>query len=923
MDHRNNLFSFHDDQYHNNNQDSTTTTTTTLSTITSSSLHSTSSSSTTTTTTTLSEDHPFHHPKINNSDYYNENIKENHGNNEKHFLYLLELINKVNDNNGDVSDLVRSLVDIYLSYRTENEQLLKALADCYPRKGSPYSLSEYNQIISTLPPDVQESLRLSLKKISVSPSQKQQLQLHISQQEQQDLLKQQMEYFSKYQPNPRAYFAIDTTKKFPTRFIENKTLLPPPLLYLFSSTPFKLEDLSIQTTAFPSESFIIHSFQLQVTDQLAFIFKEMEIKCLKPSSTGTFVIEFKLYIKSELVHIFTTPPIIFIYDKPSTIHPYQRNVQNTDTRNLPAPPPQQQQQQQQQPQQSPPLSYPSIQNLDFNLELNLENDIDSLDSSGNTKIMASALDGDHSSFLKLLSYRPNLFLKNKVGQNIFYLSCSGGNLEIVKFLINNNVNFLERDHTGTTGLHIATEKKYKELIYYLSSNFIEMVRVQDNQGLNPLHYAIMNGDPQIVRIYIQVQYNHLRELEFAQLNDDYEYKDNDYDNDNFCQNYNHCHSKYSKSKQHWFLDDQDASGMSALHWGCALGHYDSCVLLLKAGLDINLRDNDYETCTFKAVRSKNNNVLDLIQNNLTANLQIENRLGMMVPVINNKKPIDDEPLNNQPNIQQDPNVNTQSINQQIKNGESATSTNNNESTTQNNTHPNINSIPNEILDEKHPIFLIGPTGCGKSTIINLLANYFYQGAREQLKVVIPSGQYQQNEMFDVKPTEIHGKGTSNCSLYSFSKDNGETFTFVDTPGIDIESDEEREINCQKIIDTVVKQRSLLSGIILLINGATKRISIEFKNAINSLRSKLPNIFEQALLVFTNCTDYDHDFDSNAIQDILGIKCQRYFCMNNTAFNSDTDYSSSNKDRDWASSIKTIQEICNTISNFKINDNITP
>ena len=91
----------------------------------------------------------------------------------------------------------------------------------------------------------------------------------------------------------------------------------------------------------------------------------------------------------------------------------------------------------------------------------------------------------------------NIDIVNKFGQTPLHYFCSKGNLQVVKFLINNNANPNLMDNNCMTFLHYAAYRGDLAMVKYLVSKGVNP-NLMDNQGLTPLHFASNKGKTFIV-----------------------------------------------------------------------------------------------------------------------------------------------------------------------------------------------------------------------------------------------------------------------------------------------------------------------------------------------------------------------------------------------------------------------------------------
>eukprot|EP01132_Coremiostelium_polycephalum_P010078 gene10078-12355_t len=178
------------------------------------------------------------------------------------------------------------------------------------------------------------------------------------------------------------------------------------------------------------------------------------------------------------------------------------------------------------------------------------------DLHGNTIIMISIFKQDFETFSKVINFKPDLTLTNKNGHNAFHIACALGHYDFVSVLTG-RMDPLIKDNRGATGLHLAVEHNKENIYSYLLDYNPELAMAQDNNGLTPFHYAVMDGDIRCSNRFI----------------------------DCIVRN-----KQSSSASSRFSLDVPDNHLMTPLHWSCALEQPDITEALIKAGADSYAKD---------------------------------------------------------------------------------------------------------------------------------------------------------------------------------------------------------------------------------------------------------------------------------------------------------------------------------------------
>ena len=226
--------------------------------------------------------------------------------------------------------------------------------------------------------------------------------------------------------------------------------------------------------------------------------------------------------------------------------------------------------------------------------------------------------------------------------------------------------------------------------------------------------------------------------------------------------------------------------------------------------------------------------------------------------------------------------------------------------------------------------MIGETGSGKSTLINYLTNYFYGGSVEKLEIAIPTQYLQATRDWEYSEKDLHDSmqsKTTECNIYSFKEFNS-CYKFIDTPGFsDTKGTEQDDQHISKITSAAEKLK-IVTTVIIVINGAVGRVTATTRNTLALLRSSVPDILlNNLIVVLTNCSPITANFDLKALEPWT-VPEDHVFYMNNSALSKPTTCWINNEKMkkllidDWETSMDEIKKMILTIENMgHINTNV--
>ncbi|CAG8772520.1 3525_t:CDS:2, partial [Racocetra persica] len=158
------------------------------------------------------------------------------------------------------------------------------------------------------------------------------------------------------------------------------------------------------------------------------------------------------------------------------------------------------------------------------------------------------------------------------------------------------------------------------------------------------------------------------------------------------------------------------------------------------------------------------------------------------------------------------------------------------------------------------VLLVGETGVGKSTLINVLTNYFRNGSPDNIKTAIKSKYFKVTEEDLEHPSsefnvnDQTSSQTSECFSYDFEHPTRPecTYRFIDSPGLGDTNNQDQR-NLEFIVEKAVNEK-YLHAIVFVVNGKQTRCSEVIKNTINGFNNYLPkSLLENNLFLIVTQT----------------------------------------------------------------------
>ncbi|XP_067685768.1 ankyrin-3-like [Haliotis asinina] len=126
-------------------------------------------------------------------------------------------------------------------------------------------------------------------------------------------------------------------------------------------------------------------------------------------------------------------------------------------------------------------------------------DINSKGDEGMTPVLMAASEGEREVFDFLVTQGADLLVTDEDGQTILHHACYGGNMEIVNYiLIQNIVDINSKDDNGVTAVLVAASLGNREVFDFLVRQGADIL-VADDDGQNILHLACQKGNVEMVK----------------------------------------------------------------------------------------------------------------------------------------------------------------------------------------------------------------------------------------------------------------------------------------------------------------------------------------------------------------------------------------------------------------------------------------
>ena len=92
--------------------------------------------------------------------------------------------------------------------------------------------------------------------------------------------------------------------------------------------------------------------------------------------------------------------------------------------------------------------------------------------------------------------------QNNKGINILHLACHKGNMNLIKLLLNNGINYKAKTKTGLCCLHFAAQTNKVTVIYYFIKKYKINKYEEDNNGNNFYHWACFCSSEKVIDFFL-------------------------------------------------------------------------------------------------------------------------------------------------------------------------------------------------------------------------------------------------------------------------------------------------------------------------------------------------------------------------------------------------------------------------------------
>ena len=222
--------------------------------------------------------------------------------------------------------------------------------------------------------------------------------------------------------------------------------------------------------------------------------------------------------------------------------------------------------------------------------------------SGNTPLTLAARN-KHDNVVHALLSDPQCLVnaKDQDSYTALHYSCSYGNVDILRTLVNHKANVNARTDSGDTPLTLAARNKHDIVVHALLSNPQCLVDAKGKDGYTALHYSCRYGNVDILRTLV----NHKANVNATTDSGDTPLT--------LAVSHKHgyvVHVLLYDSQ--CLVDAKGQDGYTALQYSCRYGHVDIVRTLVNHKANVNARTDNGDTPLTLAAKYKHDNVVNAL-----------------------------------------------------------------------------------------------------------------------------------------------------------------------------------------------------------------------------------------------------------------------------------------------------------------------
>jgi ankyrin repeat protein len=224
----------------------------------------------------------------------------------------------------------------------------------------------------------------------------------------------------------------------------------------------------------------------------------------------------------------------------------------------------------------------------------IDDDVNYIDEEGNTLLHEACFLGCIDEVM-LLTNNKSINKENYRGQSPLQTACWKGNLEIVKFLLENGAYPNQKNRNGATPFHKACQEGHLEIVKIMIKR-VDNIDQEDDDGWSPFHAACASGNINIVKLLLDESNNVINKISI--INNKNKHGDTPL--------HTSCFSKDRiiiaefLLKNGAYINEKNNKGETPLCRACYWGQFDAMNMLLNYGAEIEYNESGHITYYLKA-----------------------------------------------------------------------------------------------------------------------------------------------------------------------------------------------------------------------------------------------------------------------------------------------------------------------------------